>query len=114
MDIDTDGLPINCNFCLPFGLALAYDRANEPDSTIASIERYLRTNSQGRNNPDSWMLGPFYKRLGELYEEKGDTKRAVANYAAFVELWKHADPDLQPKVTEVRTRLERLRKTLPQ
>ena len=113
MDVDTDGLPINCPFCQPYGLALAYDRANQTDSTIANIERYLGTNSQFRINADSWIRGPFHKRLGELYEEKGDTKRAVASYAAFVELWKNADPDLQPKVTEVRTRLERLRKTLP-
>jgi len=29
-------------------------------------------------------------------------------YAKFVELWKDADPDLQPRVTEVRKRLARL------
>jgi tRNA A-37 threonylcarbamoyl transferase component Bud32/tetratricopeptide (TPR) repeat protein len=114
MAVDTDGLPIPCAFCLSYGLAQAFDQANMSDSTIANIERYLHTNSEGRINPDSRMLGPFYKRLGELYEEKGDTKRAVASYAAFVELWKHADPDLQPRVAEVRTRLERLRRTLPQ
>jgi DNA-binding SARP family transcriptional activator len=60
------------------------------------------------------MLAPAHKRLGELYEAKGDTKRAAAHYASFVELWKNADPDLQPKVTEVRARLERLRRSLPQ
>ena len=60
------------------------------------------------------MLGPAHKRLGELYEAKGNDAKAVAHYAAFVWLWERADPDLQPKVAEVRARLERLRRTLPQ
>ena len=40
------------------------------------------------------------------------TKRAVEQYGTFVELWKRADPDLQPRVTEARARLERLRRGL--
>ena len=60
------------------------------------------------------MLGPAHKRLGELYEARGDTKRAAEHYAAFVELWKRADPELQPKVAEARMRLERVRRSLPQ
>jgi hypothetical protein len=114
MDVDTDGLPIGCSFCLPFTLARAYDEANLPDSTIANLERYLANTHRNRINVDSWMLGPIHKRLGELYEAKGDAKRASEPYAAFVELWKRADPDLQPKVADVRTRLERVRKGLPQ
>jgi tRNA A-37 threonylcarbamoyl transferase component Bud32/tetratricopeptide (TPR) repeat protein/TolB-like protein len=114
MDVDTDGLPIGCSFCLPFTLARAYDEANLPDSTIANLERYLANTHRNRINVDSWMLGPIHKRLGELYEAKGDAKRASEHYAAFVELWKRADPDLQPKVADVRTRLERVRKGLPQ
>ena len=114
MDVDTDGLPIGCSFCLPFALGRAYDEANQPDSTIANLERYLADPSRNRILIDLWMLGPIHKRLGELYEAKGDTKRAAEQYATFVELWKRADPDLQPTVSEVRTRLARLRRTLPQ
>ena len=114
MDVDTDGLPIGCSFCLPVALSRAYDEANLADSTIANLEGYLKNTHRNRIAADSWFLGPARKRLGELYESKGDTKRAVEQYAAFVELWKSADPDLQPKVAEVRTRLERLRRTLPQ
>jgi tRNA A-37 threonylcarbamoyl transferase component Bud32/tetratricopeptide (TPR) repeat protein/TolB-like protein len=114
MEIGPDGLPIMCRFCQPFGLARAFDQANMTDSTIAAIERYLAVRSQFRINMDSWLLGPMHKRLGELYEAKGDPKRAAEHYAAFVELWKRADPDLQPKVAEVRARLDRVRRTLPQ
>ena len=50
-----------------------------------------------------------YKRLGELYESKGDTAKAITNYERFVDLWKDAEPALQSKVREVRARLDRLR-----
>ena len=69
--------------------------------------------SPGRMSLDRWLLAPTFKRLGELYEAKGDNARAVSHYSAFVRLWEHADPDMQPKVAEVRARLERLSKTLP-
>jgi len=58
-------------------------------------------------------MAPTHKRLGELYEAKGDNAKAVSHYSAFVNLWQRADPDLQPKVTEVRARMDRLAKTLP-
>ena len=114
MDTGADGLPISCVFCASVGLARAFDQANMPDSTIATLERFLTARTQFRINADTWFLAPLHKRLGELYEARGDAKRAAEHYAAFVELWKRADPDLQPKVTEVRARLERVRKTLPQ
>ena len=37
--------------------------------------------------------------------------RAHEHYAAFVDLWKNADPELQPKVAAVRRRMARLRDT---
>jgi eukaryotic-like serine/threonine-protein kinase len=113
MDTEEDGLPHWCSFCLPLSLGRAYDQANNADSTIANLERYLVSSSDARINVDTWMMGPAHKRLGELYEAKGDAKRAVQHYATFVELWKRADPELQPKVADARARLERLRRTLP-
>jgi DNA-binding SARP family transcriptional activator len=53
-------------------------------------------------------LAPALKRLGELYEAKGDRKRAREYYEKFVTLWKDADPELQPGVKEVRGRLAKL------
>ncbi|MDQ6830853.1 MAG: hypothetical protein M3081_18475, partial [Gemmatimonadota bacterium] len=110
MDVDADGLPYWCTFCLPVSLGRAYDQANQADSTIANLERYLANTTDARINVDTWMLGPAHKRLGELYEAKGDATRAAAHYAAFVELWKRADPELQPKVADARTALERVRR----
>ena len=114
IDVDDDGLRTFCDFCVPLALARAFDQANMADSTIGALERYLANTNTNRINPDAWFLGPAHKRLGELYEAKGDAKRAVEQYAAFVDLWKRADPDLQPKVADAQARLERLRRTLPQ
>ncbi|HEU4720414.1 MAG TPA: hypothetical protein VFS59_03555, partial [Gemmatimonadaceae bacterium] len=114
MDVDADGLPIGCDFCLPLALGRAFDQANTADSAIVYLERYLANTSTNRINPDTWFLAPAHKRLGELYEARGDAKRAAARYATFVELWKRADPDLQPRVADARTRLERVRRALPQ
>jgi hypothetical protein len=57
---------------------------------------------------DALHLAPALRRLGELYEEKGNRDRAAHYYGRFVELWKDADPDLQVQVADVKRRLTRL------
>jgi tetratricopeptide (TPR) repeat protein len=54
------------------------------------------------------QLGQTYKRIGELYEARGDTAKAVEYYNQFVELWNDADQELQPIVRDVRERIARL------
>ena len=85
------------------------DLAGQSDSAIAHFERFL-----GRPDPVypavRMYAGGAHKRLGELYEGKGDTAKAEAHYARFVELWKDADPEMQPRVGEARARLASLRR----
>ena len=80
------------------------------DSALVMFEAYLNRLDAQRLEPDGdpALLAGTYKRLGELCEGTGDRAKAAANYRRFVELWKDADPDLQPKVVEVRRRLARL------
>jgi hypothetical protein len=52
---------------------------------------------------DATQLGPSYKRLGELYEKRGDRAKATHYYSRFVELWRDSDPELKPVVSVVRT-----------
>ena len=52
---------------------------------------------------------PAARRLGELYEAKGDRPKALQYYEHFVDLWKTADPELQPQVADVKRRIARLR-----
>jgi tetratricopeptide (TPR) repeat protein len=92
-------------------LGFAFDAANQPDSSIAMFERYKTTpyNGHGDADGDSRYLAAVEKRLGELYEAKGDRGRAADAFTAFIGLWKNADPELQPRVAEARARLQRLR-----
>ena len=106
-----DGPANDCARCLYIQLGRAYDLAEMPDSAIAMFERYVALPFVGRLGGDAWYLAGVFKRLGELYDGKGDRARAAANYAKFVELWKDADPELQPKVAAARRRLAELSDT---
>jgi tetratricopeptide (TPR) repeat protein len=57
---------------------------------------------------DGFVLPRAYKRLGELYEKRGNRAKALEYYGRFVELWRDADPALQPAVREVRQRMAEL------
>jgi tetratricopeptide (TPR) repeat protein len=87
-----------CTVCaLPF-LAMAHDLAGEPDSVVAINERYLEAPWLWRAGIDSYSRALAYERLGQLYEERGDTQKAIHYYGKLLELWKDADPELQPRV----------------
>ncbi|HXY30099.1 MAG TPA: protein kinase [Gemmatimonadaceae bacterium] len=106
-----DGPAEYCEGCLPVNLGRAYDVAGMPDSTIKMYELYLAGPHILSGGPlkDGQVLAGIYKRLGELYDAKGDRDRAVKNYTAFVDLWKNADAELQPKVQKAKQRLEQLK-----
>ena len=117
-DVWYDGLPsTECAPCIHFALARAFDAASEADSAIAEYEAYLATPFWAKlfggdfgqfGFGDAIVLAGVHKRLGELYEANGDRAKAASHDAAFIELWKNADPELQPQVQEVRRRLARL------
>lgn len=51
---------------------------------------------------------PAHLRMAEIYEQKGDRRKAAEHYAHFVELWKDCDPELRPVVEGARHRLAAL------
>ncbi len=71
-------------------------------------ERYSRSGGAFRSIPRRDHLAATYQRLGELYEAKGDRAHARENYVKLVELWKNADPELQPIVKDAKERVARL------
>jgi tetratricopeptide (TPR) repeat protein len=110
-DIAFDGFPADeCAPCLSFDLARAYDAASKPDSAALMFERYLSTPAwfKAREDKDPVRLPAIRERLGQLYEGMGNTAKAAENYRAFIELWKNADPELQPRVVDAKRRLARL------
>ena len=81
-------------------------------------ELYLTTNwdrrilKGGFHLPDqgggSYWLPVVYERLGDLYEQRSDTAKATYYYGKLVDLWKDADPVLQPRVEAARRAIEAL------
>ncbi len=97
-----------CATCGWFEIATIYDRAGQQDSALATYEQIVSTPGLYSLNDNFYTLAPTYKRLGELYEARGDRAKAREYYGRFVDLWKDADPELQPVVGDVRARLAQL------
>jgi tetratricopeptide (TPR) repeat protein len=103
-----DQLLLPCTECTAAGRFLAFNRLGRSDSALAAGEAFLKlTRAPGIDN-DALFRPGILQRLGELYEAKGMPDKALAHYQEFVTLWKNADPDLQPRVRDVRGRIERI------
>ena len=96
-----------CKPCAKGTMAMAHDMAGNADSSLAYWEAYLATN-WGLPNIESWARPLAFRRLGEIYETRGEMDRAVEYYNQFVELWRNADPEFQPQVADTRERIARL------
>jgi tetratricopeptide (TPR) repeat protein len=95
---------------MAFGLARAHDKANQPDSAIAWFDNVRAPHLAGGTAISAPLAIPVAaRRLGELYEAKGDVTNAIKSYEEFVKLWKDADPELQPQVADIKARITRLR-----
>ena len=46
--------------------------------------------------------------LARIHESMGEPAQAAEQYARFVEMWRDADPELQPIVEEARAAVRRL------
>ncbi len=99
-----------CVACAFAQFAAAFDLMQQPDSAIVWNERFVQARTGGTGAVDAFYLARAYKRLGELYEERRDYRRAIQRYGDFVELWKNADPELQPVVRDVKERIARLQR----
>jgi tetratricopeptide (TPR) repeat protein len=99
-----------CVVCAPPELARAWDLSGNADSAIAEFERYVDMPGPTRVFSDNFNLAGALNRLGQLYDAKGDRQKATSYYARFVDLWKTADPELQPIVKKARDRLAELQR----
>ena len=51
---------------------------------------------------------PSHLRQAEIYDRRGQRDLAVQHYRRFIELWREADPELQPVVAGARNRVGQL------
>jgi eukaryotic-like serine/threonine-protein kinase len=86
----------------------AHEAAGRPDSAIGYYEKFLAMPDPFPVLDARWRPH-VHQWLGAIYEGKGESRKAMEQYAKFVELWADADPELQPQVQEMRGRLQRLR-----
>jgi tetratricopeptide (TPR) repeat protein/tRNA A-37 threonylcarbamoyl transferase component Bud32 len=107
-DTTYDGPDGSCSICMMDDVGRAWRAAGVPDSAIFYWEKYLNTPYYGREGMDASQAALMHKWLGELYEAKSDLPNAAKHYRMFVQRWEHADPELQPKVADVRRRLARM------
>lgn len=89
-----------------YALAETFRLGGEPDSAIVHYEAALVAPTEDRLNFDAFLLPAALDRLGDLYLTVGQPERARAHLQRFLELWADADPDLQPRVRAIRSRLE--------
>jgi serine/threonine-protein kinase len=99
-----------CVVCVLPHLARAYELGGNADSAIAVLSRYVESTFWDRRPTDAVHLPRTFERLGQLYEQKGDSAEATRYYGRFIDVWKKADPELQPRVLRARQRVAALKR----
>jgi len=59
---------------------------------------------------DAPLLAPSLLKKAEVFERQGKKAEAIKAYQRFVELWRDADADLQPLVTQAKERIQALQR----
>ena len=106
-DSRADGPVDACEHCLSLKLFRVFATAGMADSALAQYEAYRQRpwGSRPRNGRDLDIAAPALEAVAQMYEHRGDTAHAVEAYRHFVERWKRADPEFQPRVDAARTRI---------
>jgi serine/threonine protein kinase/Tfp pilus assembly protein PilF len=94
--------PLNIPATAHETLAFAYYESGDLKSAQEEFAKIVKLTS-GRLNFGHIYAKAFYM-LGKIYEEQGDTSKAIEHYEKFLELWRDADPGL-PEVEDSRKRL---------
>jgi tetratricopeptide (TPR) repeat protein len=109
MTFDAHRVMVKCPNCDLWDAARSWELAGQTDSALARYETLVTIPETRSSGGDAaFELAPTYRRLGSLYEAKGDRARALEYYGNFVDLWRDADPVLQPQVAEVKARMAEL------
>jgi len=87
-------------------LALAYYLSGDMERAIEEYER-ITSLTLGRDATGDIYAKSFY-RLGRIYEQQGNTAKALENYQKFLSIWKDADPGIV-EVEDVKKRLAGLK-----
>jgi DNA-binding SARP family transcriptional activator/tetratricopeptide (TPR) repeat protein len=65
--------------------------------------------SVGQGGPfEIAFVAPAHLRRAEIHDRRGERDEALRHYRRFIELWRYADPELQARVDQARTRAAEL------
>ncbi|MES2304341.1 MAG: protein kinase [Gemmatimonadota bacterium] len=103
----------NCIPCGRYYYAYALDRAGQPDSAIVAWGAALTNVTLNPDFEESRMRPFALLRLGEIYADKGDRRKALEYLQQFTALWSNADGPLQPMVQRAKARIAELTKERP-
>ena len=109
-DTAMDGHPVNEDpLTLHFNLGRAYDLAEQ---TGFGHRRARDISAHSRSTAVSTTTGSVLPARTSGWVScttlKGDREKAISHLSKFVELWKNADPELQPTVADAKRRLAKL------
>ncbi|HEY4101821.1 MAG TPA: protein kinase [Gemmatimonadales bacterium] len=96
----------SCTSGLWYGYLL--DRAGKTDSARRVYQRFIDRPTFGFTFNELTFYPIALLRLGELYRASNDPVRARLYLDRFIDLWKSADPELQPMVRRAREALAAL------
>ncbi|HEX7917947.1 MAG TPA: hypothetical protein VF454_01015 [Gemmatimonadales bacterium] len=103
-----------CANCWRYDGGEMWSAAGNDDSTLAALEPVVNSIYTRDQTSDALSYGPALNRLGEIYEAKGEKAKAREYYQRFVDLWRSADPNFQPRVAEAKRRIAALGTDAPQ
>ena len=98
---------LRCTLCTAFDEGRTFEKLGDPDSAIVRYERFVNGHNVDAENRE-FFLAAALRRLGELHESKGQRAKALEYYGRFVDLWKNADPEFQPLVSDIRKHMAQL------
>ncbi|GMQ82215.1 MAG: hypothetical protein BMS9Abin05_1660 [Rhodothermia bacterium] len=97
-----------CHICFYDRQAMVLERLDSLEAAVQLLEEFADYSMSG----SFWYLAPkiplVLSRLGELHSRLGNTESAIEAYTNFVNLWKEADDELQPRVQYARDQIEHL------
>ena len=85
-----------------YSLALAYYEAEDFDKALEEYERIVALTTGRLSYGDIYAKSFFM--LGKIYEQQGNTAKAIENHEKFLSLWKDADPGIA-EVEDAKKRL---------
>jgi tetratricopeptide (TPR) repeat protein len=103
-----------CGRCNLYDEAGYWEQLGVPDSAEAVLTRAVTGIPSNKDEiDDAFYYAPSLMRLGEMAEGRGDKVAARDYYQRFVDYWRDADPQFQPRVAEAKRRLAALGSDTP-